>query len=138
MRKLFAIVLACLLLLAFGAVPSFAHGYGHVPKIHYPKATPVKATPATPAKPAPQGSRGGNGSAAPYVAYGIFGCIMVGQIYDTFAVKRNRKRTREDQDFVTANCLLPFIGGALVRQYWKGKKPQPLLDVIDKRHDPIT
>lgn len=79
----------------------------------------------------------GDGGAAYYWAAGFAGCIIAGNLIDMYRTGEieRRKRTREDQDAVFANCLLPFIGGLIVHEHWKGKKPVPLLDVIDTRHD---
>lgn len=113
-----------------------------VPKPPLPLPPPPGPPPAPP-KPAPKVHHhkhhhsSGDAGAAYYWAAGFAGCIIGGNLlslHQTGEVE-HRRRTREDQDAVFANCLVPVVGGLMVREYWRGKKPVLLPDVIDTRHD---
>lgn len=126
MRKL--LIAAVTGALAFVPLTAEA-GYKFKPPVfkHYPKPT-IKPPQKPPGKPS-HAIGGGNGNTlVGDILAGIASCMLTGHFIDTIRVGEieKRQRTQEDEQFIIANCILPFAGGYLVREHWKGKPAVPL------------
>lgn len=123
MRKALAVAFACAFM---SASPALAGKYHHpyIPKPPVYKPPIVKPKPPVVKPKQPQHASKSNTGAGDYLA-GLGLCFLVGQFVNTIYVGEveKRQRTQEDEWAVFANCLLPILGGYLVKEHWKGKQP---------------